>query len=62
MWMQEHVKPMVGGGQMLKHEFMCLGEAFPRYLFAHVRFVVEEHKGAEWHNFTVNTRAGGVSP
>ena len=53
MWMQEHVKPMVGGG---------LGEAFPRYLFAHVRFVVEEHKGAEWHNFIVNARAGGASP
>jgi len=62
MWMQGHVKLMLGEGEMLDHEFMCLGEAFPRYLYAHVRVKVEEHKGAEWHNFTSNARAGGASP
>jgi len=62
MWMQEHVKPMLGEGEMLEHEFMCLGEAFPRYLYAHIRFAVEEHKGEEWSNFTSNARASGASP
>jgi len=62
MWMQEHVKPMVGEGEMLDHEFMCLGEAFPRYLFAHLRLAVVQKKGAEWHNFTSNARASGASP
>jgi hypothetical protein len=62
MWMQEHVKPMLGEGEMLEHEFMCLGEAFPRYLYAHIRFEVQRHKGDEWHNFTANARAGGASP
>merc|ERR1719284_477607 len=29
MWMQEHVKPMLGEGEMLEHEFMCLGRGLP---------------------------------
>jgi len=62
MWMQEHVKPMLGEGEMLDHEFMCLGEAFPRYLYAHLRSTVEEWKGAEWQKFTSTARASGASP
>jgi len=61
-WMQLHVKLMIGEGEMLDHEFMCLGEAFPRYLYPHLRVAVVEHKSVEWLSFTTQARTGGASP
>eukprot|EP00450_Noctiluca_scintillans_P015838 CAMPEP_0194512910 /NCGR_PEP_ID=MMETSP0253-20130528/45059_1 /TAXON_ID=2966 /ORGANISM="Noctiluca scintillans" /LENGTH=324 /DNA_ID=CAMNT_0039356419 /DNA_START=124 /DNA_END=1098 /DNA_ORIENTATION=- len=59
MWMQEHVKRMIGDGEMLDHEYMCLGQAYPRFLFAHLRYTVAETKGNDWRHFVKTAREEG---
>ena len=55
MLMPNHVKMMLGDGERLDHEFMNLGEDFPRF---HV--TIEEFKCAVWINFTASTLSGGT--
>lgn len=60
--MHGHVKLMVGNGEMLDHEFNCMGQAYPRFLYRHLRQVVDEHKGEAWRNFTMCATHNGASP
>ena len=42
MLKQNHVKLMLGEGEMLDHEFLNLGDTFPHYLYPHLRLMLEE--------------------
>jgi len=65
MSMQGHVKSMLGDGEMLDHDYMCLGQAYPRFLYQHLREIVQAKKGEPWRNFTshaLHPENGGGSP
>ena len=60
--MPEPVKPMFRECETLDHEFVCLGEAFPREEYAHLSSTVEAWKGAARQKFASIAQAGGASP
>jgi len=64
VWMENFVRPMLGEGEMLHHEYMCrLGQAYPMTVFKAMRDAVASHKGERWESFVRDalTPAGAQS-
>jgi len=61
MWMMDHVRHMVGDGEMLDQEYMCsLGASYPRKMFPRLRSLTEAHQGKEWQDWVADALGSGA--